>query len=76
MWEAAKSSRSLSWAARSAASAFLASALPVFIAAYLRVWGRVKWWIALLYAGLGWAFLFIMFDRVIAVMWYPSLLFF
>ena len=51
-------------------------ALPVFIAAYLRVWGRVKWWIALLYAGLGWAFLFIMFDRVIAVMWYPSLLFF
>ena len=50
--------------------------LPLFIAAFLIVWGRTPWWFALIYAALGWAFLYFMFDRTIAVVWHPSLLFF
>ena len=50
-------------------------ALPVFVALYIRFVGRYAWWIALL-SGLGtWTFLHVLFDRVIAVVWYPSLLF-
>jgi TctA family transporter len=49
-------------------------ALPLFMALYMLVWGGYKWWLALLYAVFGWAFLYIMFDQVIAVMWQPSLL--
>ena len=51
-------------------------ALPLFMALYILVWGRYKWWLALIYAAGGWAFLYVMFDRVIAVMWYPSIVFF
>ncbi len=51
-------------------------ALPLFMALYLLVWGRCKWWFALGYGVAGWAFLYVMFDRVIAVMWHPSALFF
>ncbi len=50
-------------------------ALPVFVALYLLVWGRYAWWIALLYAAAAWVFLYVMFDRIVAVLWYPSLLF-
>ena len=50
-------------------------ALPVFVALYLLVWGRYAWWIALLYAAAAWLFLYVMFDRIVAVLWYPSLLF-
>jgi hypothetical protein len=49
-------------------------ALPAFIALYLVVWGRYRWWVAALYAGAGWAFLYGMFDRIIHVVWYPSLI--
>ena len=51
-------------------------ALPLFMALYLLVWGKCRWWLALIYGVAGWAFLYIMFDQVIAVMWYPSALFF
>lgn len=50
-------------------------ALPIFVALYLLVWGGYAWWIALIYAAAGWAFLYVMFDRIVAVLWYPSLLF-
>ena len=50
-------------------------ALPLFMALYLLVWGRYKWWLALGYAAAGLAFLYILFDQVIAVLWYPSILF-
>ena len=51
-------------------------ALPLFMALYLLVWGRCKWWFALAYGVAGWAFLYVMFDQIIAVMWHPSLWFF
>ena len=50
-------------------------ALPVFVALYLLVWGGYAWWIALIYAAAGWVFLYVMFDRIVAVLWYPPLLF-
>ena len=50
-------------------------ALPVFVALYLLSRGGCPWWTALLYAGGVWAFLYLVFDRMVAVFWYPSLLF-
>ena len=49
-------------------------ALPVMMAAYLLRGGR-GWKLALGYGVAGWLFLYLMFDRVIAVVWYPSLVF-
>ena len=49
-------------------------ALPLFIFLYLLLWGKSRWWVALLYAGVGWVFMYLMFDRVIHILWYPSLL--
>ena len=55
------------------------AALTLFIAAYLYYWGgyraRSKVWIPLVYAGCGAAFLYLVFDQVIHITWYPSLLF-
>ena len=50
-------------------------ALPLFVALYLLVWGRYAWWVALIYAAAAWVFLYVMFDRIVAILWYPSLLF-
>ena len=50
-------------------------ALPIFIALYFLIVGRYAWWRALLSAIGAWVFLYVVFDRVMAVVWYPSLLF-
>ncbi len=50
-------------------------ALPVFMALYLLLRGDHDWKLALGYAAAGWAFLYFMFDRIIAVVWYPSIFF-
>ncbi len=50
-------------------------AMPVFIALYFLSAGGYAWWYALLGAVGAWTFLYVLFDRVIAVVWYPSLLF-
>ena len=50
-------------------------ALPLFIFAYLLVWGKAKLWVAALYAALGWAFLYIVFDQIVSTFWYNSILF-
>ena len=50
-------------------------ALPVMMAAYLLLRGGRGWKLALGYGVAGWLFLYLMFDRVIAVVWYPSLVF-
>jgi hypothetical protein len=50
-------------------------ALPLFVFLYLLVWGRYKWRLAFGYATAGLAFLYILFDQVIAVLWHPSILF-
>lgn len=50
-------------------------ALPLFMGLYILVWGGYRWWLGALYAAAGLAFLYVMFDRVVAVIWYPSLLF-
>jgi putative tricarboxylic transport membrane protein len=50
-------------------------ALPLLMALYVLLRGRLGWKVALAYGVVGWAFLYVMFDRVIAVMWYPSILF-
>ncbi|MCC2098575.1 MAG: hypothetical protein KDJ29_16890, partial [Hyphomicrobiales bacterium] len=47
-------------------------ALLAFVALYLLVWGKVKWWIAALYtAGCG-ILLYIVFNLVVPVLWYES----
>jgi len=76
--ELGKSAHFLAWLLGVVAVTYIAGqlvALPLFIGAYMLVWGRYKWWVALVYAAVAWAFLYIMFDQVIAVMWHPSLLF-
>ena len=50
-------------------------ALPVFAALYLALRGGYSWWAGLLYAAGAWSFLYLVFDRVVAVLWYPSLIF-
>lgn len=50
-------------------------ALPLFMGLYILVWGGYKWWLGAAYAGVGLAFLYVMFDEIVAVIWYPSLIF-
>lgn len=50
-------------------------ALPLFMALYILVWGGYKWWLGALYGVTGLAFLYVMFEKVVAVIWYPSLIF-
>ena len=50
-------------------------ALPLFIFLYLVFWGRCSWSFALIYAAGGGLFLYLMFDLLVHVVWYPSLLF-
>jgi putative tricarboxylic transport membrane protein len=47
-------------------------AIPLFILAYLRVWGGYGWRLAVVYAAVGWGFLYVLFDQLIGVVWYPS----
>jgi hypothetical protein len=49
--------------------------LPLFIVLYLVFWGRYSWSFASIYAAGGWLFLYLMFDLLVHVVWYPSLLF-
>ena len=51
-------------------------AFPIFMLAYLRLRTAVRWRTAVIYAVLGWALLYGMFDQVIHIVWYPSLLLF
>ncbi|HEY5608825.1 MAG TPA: tripartite tricarboxylate transporter permease [Alphaproteobacteria bacterium] len=55
------------------------AALTLFIAAYLLHWGgywdKKRWWVAAVYAACGALFLYAVFDQVVHVTWYPSLLF-
>ena len=51
-------------------------AFPLFVALHVRLVVGHAWWIALLCAAGTWAFLHFLFDRAIAVMWYPSMLFY
>ena len=50
-------------------------AMPAFIALYFLFAGGFAWRHALLSAVGAWTFLYVLFDRIIAVVWYPSLLF-
>ena len=50
-------------------------ALPLFAALYVTLRGGYPWWAGLLYAAGALSFLYLVFDRVVAVLWYPSLLF-
>ena len=50
-------------------------ALPLFVALHILFVVGYAWWIALLSAAGTWMFLHFLFDRAMAVIWYPSLLF-
>ena len=50
-------------------------ALLLFVAGYLVVWGKYSWRFALVYAGMCWLLLQVIFDQIVRVIWYPSLLF-
>ena len=49
-------------------------ALPLLMAVYLRAWGGYGWTLAVTYGVGGWLFLYLMFEKVIQVVWYPALL--
>ena len=49
-------------------------AMPVFAALYLKFRGGFTWRAGLLYAAGVFSFLYLVFDRIVAVLWYPSLL--
>ena len=49
-------------------------ALPTFMALHLLLAGRYSWRKALLGAVAAWTLIYVLFDRIIAVVWYPSLL--
>jgi hypothetical protein len=66
------------WVAGIVAATILAGqlvALPLFMTLYLLFRGDHGWKVALGYGVVGWAFLFFMFDRIINVVWYPSVFF-
>jgi hypothetical protein len=42
-------------------------ALPVFIAVYLRRWGKYPWWVALSGGLIGWVILVGFYDRLIRI---------
>jgi putative tricarboxylic transport membrane protein len=50
-------------------------ALPLFAFAYLTLVARMSWLYAALYAGAMFLILYLMFDKTINVIWFPSLLF-
>ena len=49
-------------------------ALVAFIAIYLWRWGGYGWQVSLGYAACGWVFLYLFYDRLMHVLWHPSLL--
>ncbi|MXX30578.1 MAG: hypothetical protein F4Z45_13030 [Gammaproteobacteria bacterium] len=50
-------------------------ALPAFAALYVILKGRQPWWTGALYAAGAWALLYGVFEHIVGVLWYPSLLF-
>ena len=50
-------------------------ALPAFAALYVIVKGHQAWWSGALYAVGAWALLYGVFEHIVGVLWYPSLLF-
>jgi putative tricarboxylic transport membrane protein len=76
--EALRTANFFAWLAGAVAVTVLAGqhvALPLFIAAYLMVWGGYGWRLSLLYAAAALAFIVGMFDLVMHTTWYPALLF-
>ncbi len=51
-------------------------AIPLFVALHVRLVVGYAWWIALLCAAGAWVFLHLLFDRALAIMWYPSMFFY
>ncbi len=51
------------------------AALTLFVALYLVAWGKVRWRTAAIYAAACLLFLYVVFDKLVHTMWYPSLLF-
>ena len=47
-------------------------AVPIFIAAYLVLWGRYSWRLSVMYALGGWAVLVAFYDRTVHLFWHPS----
>lgn len=47
-------------------------ALPIFIAAYLVLWGRYRWRLSVCYGLGGWAVLVVFYDRIVHLFWHPS----
>ncbi len=49
-------------------------AMPVFIAAYLMVWGKYSWKTAVIYAAVALVLMIVLFDYMSPTLWYPALL--
>jgi hypothetical protein len=47
-------------------------ALVLFVALYLLVWARAKWWVVVAYTVASAVILFVLFDQLVPVLWYES----
>jgi len=47
-------------------------ALPIFILLYLRLWGRFRWLICSVYAGIAWLILVVFYDWGLKLLFHPS----
>jgi hypothetical protein len=50
-------------------------AIPAFALLYLRRWGRFRWRMCAVYAGITWLILILFYDWVMNILFYPSLLY-
>jgi putative tricarboxylic transport membrane protein len=67
----------LAWIAGAIAITFIAgqtAGILVYMASYLWWWGKAGWKTIALYVAGGWAILYVFYDRLLHIFWYPSLL--
>lgn len=50
-------------------------AIPAFALLFLRRWGRFSWRMCAVYAGITWLILVLFYDRIMNILFYPSLLY-
>jgi TctA family transporter len=74
----ARSALFLAWIAGALVVTFFVGqtvALLVFVASYLWYWAKARWTLIAIYVLCAWLILYVFYDRLLHIFWYPSLLF-
>jgi hypothetical protein len=48
--------------------------ITLYVFFYLLMWARSRWWVALIYAGVCFVALDLIFDTIAKTIWYPSII--